>query len=73
MGSGGRGGPGRFLVLLCRGGARGVGGARAYADTLTRGYGLCFGVGWGSIRAVVTRHLLDVGTHWGVVGGLGRF
>ena len=50
MGTGG-GGLGGVLVVMRRGGARGVRGARAHADTWIRGYGLCLGVGLGCMRA----------------------
>ena len=72
MGTGGGGGPGGVLVVLRRGGARGVDGARAYADTWIRGHGLCLAVGLGSMGAAVTGHSLDVGRHRGLVGGWGR-
>ena len=71
IGTGGSGGPGGVLVVLCRGSACGT-GARAYADPWVRGHGLCFGVGLGSAGAAVAGHLLDVGRHRGPVGGRGR-
>ena len=72
MGTGGGGGRGGLLAVLRRGGARGVGGARAYADTWIHGCGFCLGVGLGSMRAAVTGHSLDVGRHRVLVGGWGR-
>ena len=71
MGTAGGDGPGGVLVIVRCGGWRTVGGARVDADTWARGYGLCRGVGLGSLVAAVTRHLLDVGRHWGQVGGGG--
>ena len=63
MGTGGSGGPGGVLVVLRLGDARGVGGARAYADTWTRRRRLCLGAWLGSRLAAVTGHLLDLGRH----------
>ena len=71
MGTGGSGGPGGVLLVLCRGGAWGV-GARAYVDPWVRGHRLCFGVGLGSASAEVAGHLLDLGRYQGLVGGRGR-
>ena len=59
-GTGGGGGPGVFLVVLCRGGARGV-GARADVDLRVCAYGLRLGVGLGLTVAAVAGHLLYVG------------
>ena len=72
MRTGGGGPPWGLDPVLRRGGARGVGAAWAYADTLMHGYGLCLGVWLGSMGAAVTGHLLDVGRHRGLVGGLER-
>ena len=58
----------RGVVLRC-GGARGLGGGRAYADTWTRGYRLCLGVGLESMVTAVAGHLLDLDTHRGRVWG----
>ena len=71
VGTGGCGGPGGFLVVLCRGGARGV-GARADADSRVCVHGLCFGVWFGLAVAAVAEHVLCVGRHRGLVGGRGR-
>ena len=60
VGTGGSGGPGGFLVVLCRGGARGV-GARADVDSRVCVHGLCLGVGWGLLAAAVAAHALYVG------------
>ena len=53
-------GPGGFLVVLFRGGARGV-GARADAESRVCVHGLCLGVGLGLSVAAVAGHLLYVG------------
>ena len=71
VGTGGSGGPGGVLVVLRPGCERGLGGARAYADTLTGGYRVCLGVGLRPMAAVVVGHLLDVGRHQGFVWGWG--
>ena len=64
MGTGGGGGPGKFLVVLYRGGARGV-GARADVDPLVCAHYLRFGVGRGLAAAAVAGHALYVGCHRG--------
>ena len=71
VGTGGRGGPGGFLVVLFRGGARGV-GARARVDARVCAHGLRLGVGRGLAAAAVVGHALYVGCHRGLVGGRGR-
>ena len=60
VGTGDGGGPGGFLVLLCRGGARGV-GARADVDSRVCAQGLRLGVGWGLAAAAVAGHALYMG------------
>ena len=60
VGSVGGGGPRGFLVVLCRGGARGV-GVRAYVDSRVCAHGLRLGVGLGFAVAAVAGHLLYVG------------
>ena len=60
VGTGGRGGPGGFLVVLCRGGARIV-GAWADVDSRVCTYGLRLGVGLGLAVAAVAGHFLNVG------------
>ena len=60
VGTGGGGGPGGFLVVLFRGGARGV-GARADADSWVCAHGLCLGVGLGLAVAALAGHVLYVG------------
>ena len=60
MGTGGGGRPGEFLVVLCRGGARGV-GVRADVDPRVCAHGLHLGVGWGLAAAAVAGHALYVG------------
>ena len=59
-GTGGGGGPGEFLVVLFRRGARGV-GARADADSWVCAHGLCLRVGLGLAVAAVAEHVLYVG------------
>ena len=59
MGTAGGGGPGAFLVVLCRGGAWGV-GTWADVDSRVRAHGLRLGVGLGFAVAAVAGHLLDV-------------
>ena len=71
VGTGGSGGPGGFLVVLFRGGARGV-GARADLDPRVCAHGLRLGVGRGLAAAAVAGHALYVGCHRGLVGGRGR-
>ena len=71
VGTGGGGGPGGFLVVLSRGGARGV-GARADVDSRVCAHGLRLGVGPGLAAAAVAGHALYVGCHRGLVGGWGR-
>ena len=71
VGTGGGGGPGGFLVVLYRGGARGV-GARADVDPRVCAQGLHLGVGRGLAAAAVAGHALYVGCHRGLVGGRGR-
>ena len=70
-GTGGGGGPGGFIVVLFRGGARGV-GARADVDPRVCAHGLRLGVGRGLAAAAVVGHALHVGCHRGLVGGRGR-
>ena len=70
-GTGCGGGPGGFLVVLYRGGARGV-GARADVDPRVCAHGLRLGVGRGLAAAAVFGHALYVGCHRGLVGGRGR-
>ena len=57
VGTGGGGGPGGFFVVLCRGGARGV-GARADVDSGVCAHGLRLGVGLGLAAAAVAGHVL---------------
>ena len=71
VGTGGGGGPGGFLVVLFRGGARGV-GARADVDPRVCEQGLRLGVGRGLAAAALVGHALHVGCHRGLVGGQGR-
>ena len=71
VGTGGGGGSGGFLVVLYRGGARGV-GARADVDPQVCAHGLRLGVGRGLAAAAVAGHALYVGCHPGLVGGRGR-
>ena len=60
VGIGCGGGPGGFLVVLCRGGAWGV-GTCADVDSWVRAHGLRLGIGLGLTVAAVAGHLLDVG------------
>ena len=60
VGTGGGGWPGGCLVVLFRGGARGV-GARADADSRVCAHSLCLGVGLGLAVAAVAGHVLYVG------------
>ena len=60
VGTGGGGGPGGFLVVLSRSGARGV-EARADADSRVCTHGLRLAVGLGPAVAAVTGHVLYVG------------
>ena len=60
VGTGGGGGPGGFLVVLCRGGAWGV-GARADVDLRVCAHGLRPGTGLGLAVAAVAGHLLYLG------------
>ena len=60
VGTCGDGGPGGFLVVLCRAGAWGV-GARADVDSRVRAHGLRLGIGLGLAVAAVAGHLLYVG------------
>ena len=62
VGTGGGGGPGGFLVVLFRGGARGV-GARADVYPQVCAHGLRLGVGRGLAAAAVAGHALYVGCH----------
>ena len=71
VGTGGGGGLGGFLVVLYRGGARGV-GARVDVDPRVCAHGLRLGVGRGLAAAAVAGHALYVGCHRGLVGGQGR-
>ena len=66
VGIGGGGGPGGFLVVLYRGGARGV-GARADVDPRVCAHGLRLGVGRGLVAAAVAGHAMYVGCHRGSV------
>ena len=70
-GTGGGGGPGGFLIVLFRWGARGV-GARADVDPRVCAHCLRLGVGRGLAAAAVVGHALYVGCHRGLVGGRGR-
>ena len=60
VGTGGGGGPGGFLVVLFRGGARGV-GAWADADSQLCAHVIRLGVGLGLAVAAVAGHVLYVG------------
>ena len=60
VGTGYGGGPGGFLVVLCRGGARGV-GAQADVDSRVCAHGLRLGFGLGLAVAAVAGHVLYVG------------
>ena len=60
LGTGGGGGPGGFLVVLFRGGARGV-VARVDADSRVCAHRLCFRVWSGLAVAAVAGHVLYVG------------
>ena len=60
LGTGGGGGPGGFLVVLCRGGAQGV-GARADVDSRVCAHRLLLEVGLGLAAAAVAGHVLYVG------------
>ena len=60
VGTGGGGGPGEFLVVLCRGGARGV-GARADVDSWVCAHGLRLVVGLGLAAAAVAGRVLYMG------------
>ena len=71
VGIGGGGGPWGFLVVLLRGGARGV-GARADMDPRVCAHGLRLGVGRELAAVAVVGHALYVGCHRGLVGGRGR-
>ena len=71
VGAGGGGGPGGFLVVLYRGGARGV-GSPADVDLWVCMHGLRLGVGWGFAAAAVAGHALYVACHRVLVGGWGR-
>ena len=64
-------GLGNFLVVLFRGGARGV-GARADVDPRVCAHGLRLGVGRGLVASAVVGHALHVGCRRGLVGGRGR-
>ena len=70
VGTGGGGGPWGFLVVLYRGGARGV-GARADVDPRVCAHGLRLGVERG-LAVAVAGHALYVGCHRRLVGGRGR-
>ena len=71
VGTGGGGGPGGFLVVLYRGGARGV-GAHRDVDPRVCAHGLRLGVGRGLAAAAIAGHALYVGCHRGLVGGRER-
>ena len=60
VGTGGGGGPEGFLIVLCRGGAQGV-GERADVDPRVCANGLRFRVGFGLAVAAVAGHVLYVG------------
>ena len=60
MGTGGGGGPGGVLIVLCRGGAWGL-GMWTFVDPWVSAHSLRFGVGLGSAVVAVVGHLLDVG------------
>ena len=60
VGTGGGGGPGGFLIVLCRGGARGV-GARADVHSRVCAHRLRDGVGLGLAAPAVAGHVLYVG------------
>ena len=60
VGTSGGGGPGGFLVVLCGGGARGV-GTRADVDSLLCAHGLRLRVELGLAVAAVAGHVLYVG------------
>ena len=60
VGTGGGGKPWGFLVVLCGGGARGV-GARADVDSRVYAHGLFVRVGLGLVLAAIVGHLLYVG------------
>ena len=60
VGTGGGGRPGGFLVVLYRGGARGV-GARTDVDPRVCAHSLRLGVGWGLAAAAMAGHALYVG------------
>ena len=60
VGTGGGGGPGGLLVVLCRGGARGV-GSRADVDSRVCAHSLRLGVGLGLAVAASAGHVLYVG------------
>ena len=60
VGTGGRGRPGGFLEILCRGGARSV-GARADVDSRVCAHRLSLKVRLGLAVAAVAGHLLYVG------------
>ena len=62
VGTGGGGGPGGFLVVLFRGGARGV-GAHADVEPWVCAHGLRVGVWRGLAAAAVVGHALYVGCH----------
>ena len=59
VGTGVGGGPGGFLVVRCRRGARGV-GAWADVDSRVCAHGLRLGIGWGPAVATVAGHVLYV-------------
>ena len=60
VGTGGGGGPGGFLVVLCRGGAWGA-GARTDVDSRVRAHSLRLVIGLGLPVAAVAGHSLYVG------------
>ena len=60
VGTGGRGGPEGFLVVLCRASAWEA-GACTDVDSRVCTYSLCLGVGLGLAVAAVAGHLLYVG------------
>ena len=71
VGTGGGGGPGGLIVVMYRGGARGM-GARADVDPRVCAHGPRLRAGWGLAAAAVAGHALYLGCHRGLVGGRGR-
>ena len=71
MGTCGGAGPAGVLVVLRRGGARGVGVGVSGREWI-RGHRLCLRVALWSVRTGVAGHLLEWGRHRGLVLGWGR-